>query len=133
MCIRDSYWGASTDRVNFIKMPYSFVGDGSMRESLLSVKNSDGSYTNRFVYKSHEIVEGGAPLKNLPCALSAEKTLVMVLKDDYAELTLKQYYTVFMDSDVIAVRQELVNNGKNDVSVLRLMSLQLDVSGTSHN
>ena len=69
----------------------------------------------------------------MPCARSAEKTLVVELKDDYAELTLKQYYTVFMDSDVIAVRQELVNNGKNDVSVLRLMSLQLDVSGTSHN
>ena len=127
------YWGASTDRVNFIKMPYSFVGDGSMRESLLSVKIADGSYTNRFVYKSHEFVDGGVPLKNLPCARSAEKTLVVELKDDYAELTLKQCYTVFKDSDVIAVRQELVNNGKNDVSVLRLMSLQLDVSGTSHN
>lgn len=133
MFLLNGQWGASVDRFNITKMSYSFVGDGNMRESLVSVINSDGTYTSRFVYKKHSLVNGGIPLDDLPCARNAEKTLIVELADDYANLTLKQYYTVFKDSDIIAVRQELTNNGKGNVTVLRLMSLQLDVSGTSYN
>lgn len=122
----------SSDQYLTANMPYSSVGDGNSAEHLLAVLNSDGSYVNRFEYVNCEYVDGGAEIELLPCAHGAAKTMILTFADKHAKLTLKQFYTVFDDCDVIAVRQTLTNDGEKAVSVKRLMSLQLDINGTGH-
>ena len=43
------------------------------------------------------------------------------------------YYTVFEDSDVIAVSARLFNGTKKDLRIRRFMSLQMDLPGTEYN
>ncbi len=126
-------WGASNDHLFTARSPYSSVGDGNAMEPLVSIINADGSYVNIVCFVKHEIVSGGEEMSELPCAHSAEKTLVIEYCDEAANIMLKQYYTVFSDCDVIAVRQQLVNNGANSVSVKRLLSLQLELEGSGYN
>lgn len=128
----ESEWGASNDHYFTAKASYSSVGDGNAMEPLVSILNADGSFVNRFGYVKHEMVSGGEEMSALPCAHSADRTLIIEYYDDVADIALKQYYTVFSDCDVIAVRQQLINNGKDCVSVKRLFSLQLEIDGTGY-
>ena len=129
----DCGFGASNDHYCMANMPYSSVGDGNAMEPLVELVNSDGTYVNRFIYVGHMVVNGGEDLLALPHARAGEKTLIFEYRDESAKITLRQFYTVFSDCDVIAVRQQIVNNGKKNVHVRRAMSVQLDINGVGHN
>ena len=53
--------------------------------------------------------------------------LKIVLKDEAASLRLELHYYVYEDCDVITRTARLINEGEGDVTVLRLMSAQLDM------
>ena len=125
-------FGASNDHYMMTNMTYSSVGDGNAMEPLVEITNADGSRVNRFAYVGHMIVNGGEDLLSLPHARGGERTLIIEFRDETAKITLRQFYTVFSDCDVIAVRQQIVNNGKSDIHVNRLMSVQLDINGVGH-
>ena len=125
-------FGASNDHYMMTNMTYSSVGDGNAMEPLVEITNADGSRVNRFAYVGHMIVNGGEDLLSLPHARGGERTLIIEFRDETAKITLRQFYTVFSDCDVIAVRQQIVNNGKSDIHVNRLMSVQLDINDVGH-
>ncbi len=128
----DVGFGASCDPYCMANVPYSSVGDGNAMEPLVEILNTDGAYVNRFEYVGHMVVSGGEDLLTLPHARFGMKTLIIEFRDNINKITLRQYYTVFSDCDVIAVRQQIVNNGKKDIHIKRAMSLQLDISGIGH-
>lgn len=108
------------------RMPYSAAGAGS--ESLAVIKNSDGSYVNRFTFRDFSIgAAGDAP--GLPCSRGKAQSLILCLEDAFAKIALELRYSVFEDCDAIAASCRLTNNGSAPVSVLRLMSLQTELYG----
>ncbi|MBR2375980.1 MAG: alpha-galactosidase [Clostridia bacterium] len=116
-----------------LKLVSSF-GEGESHRSGVACQFSDGSYTTRFVFTRAKITEKPdlAPLpSSYACAgeKKSSKTLCLEFVDEPTKVKLFLYYTVFEDSDVIAVSSRLYNGGKKDVHVKNLPSLQLEVWG----
>ncbi|MBR7141022.1 MAG: alpha-galactosidase [Clostridia bacterium] len=126
-------FSASSDDLYGQPTIVSSVGDGNSMEQLLRVENEDGSFVNRFVYANHEFIEGGVTFDGLPGARKPLKTLVIRFVDEFAKLTLEQFYSVFENCDVIAVNQKITYTGKKSVKLNRMMSLQLDLFGTEYD
>ncbi len=111
-------------------MTHSSVGMGSNKEVLLEVNNADGLNVNRFDFVDARILDGGVEFTDMPFARAGYQTLELELYDEAEKLRLFQRYTVFSDSNVIAVCQKLVNENESAISFRRLMSLQLDLNGS---
>ena len=111
-----------------IKLEISAPGKGDVREVSVELINSDGSRTSDFVYDKHEVSKGKAREEDLPGSYGDEaEVLVVFLKDKENSVTLKLIYTLFDECDVITRSCELVNDGDGAVSIMRLMSTQLDL------
>ncbi len=128
----DADWGRSNDRFTALNMPYSSVGDGLIQEALVEIVDKNGLNSTRFTYVGHRFIDGGIELNGLPCAHTVEKTLIVEYLDKFNDIKLEQFYSVFNDCDVISVHQKLTNNGDAVVSIRRLMSVQIDISGLEH-
>ncbi len=120
--IKGKRFGSVSDR-NVFPTIMSFTGDGCQKESLLRVVKN-GIFTNRFVLNDAFLVDGFESC--LPTARRKGDTVCLTYTDLVSGVTLKQYFTVFDDSDVIATHTELTNTSNDEVRVTRLMSLQLD-------
>ncbi len=113
-----------------ICLEWSGIGCGDYRQTPAEIRLSDGTYRTDFVYDSYRILDGCVPLEILPSAYDESgkaQTLALSLKDEPAGLKLTLYYTVFPATDVITRRVVLENAGAGEISIRRLMSLQLDL------
>ncbi len=101
-------------------------GDCNAVRGCLLVKNVDKTYVNRFFYEEAYVIENEVD-NHLPHSRDVLETLVIVEEDKEAELVLKTYYSIFSDSDVIAVKKELINNNDESVSINNIASLQISL------
>ena len=104
-------------------------GKGDIREPFIEVTHADGSYTSDFLFDSAEIRPGKAPFDTLPGSYEENgdvKELVVTLKDKQYDLTLELHYFVFEKYDVISRSAKLINTSADEITLERLMSLQLD-------
>jgi alpha-galactosidase len=116
--------------LDLVPLEWSGTGCGDYRQTPIEVKLTDGAYRTDFHYVSHEIVEGCVSPEQLPGSYDdtgSAKTLCVTLRDSAAELNLILYYTLFPHADVIARRAVLANTGSADVSIRRMMSMQIDM------
>lgn len=106
-------------------------GKGDIRDPFIEVTHADGSYTSDFLYEKAEIKSGKASFVTLPGSYEENgcvETLVVTLKDKSYDLTLELNYYVFEEYDVISRASKLINTSEDDITLERLMSLQLDFS-----
>ena len=106
-------------------------GKGDIREPFIEVTHADGSYTSDFLFDGAEILEGKKPFETLPGSYSDDggvEELVITLKDRQYDLTLELHYFVYEKYDVISRSAKLVNTSEEEITLERLMSLQLDFS-----
>ena len=107
----------------------SSSGKGDIREPFIEVTHTDGSFTSDFLFEKAEITEGKTPFETLPGSYeengNVEELTVTVVDRQY-DLTLELHYFVFEDYDVISRSAKLINTGKDEITLERLMSLQLD-------
>lgn len=110
-----------------MRLEMSALGKGDIREPFVEVVRVDGSMTCDFVYDKSEIREEKAPLKGMPSAYGATGgELVITLKDrNYGEI-LELHYSVFEETDVITRYAILKNTTKEQLTLKRLMSAQVD-------
>ena len=104
-------------------------GKGDIREPFIEVTHADGSYTSDFLFESAVISSGKAPFATLPGSYEENgnvKELVITLKDRQYDLTLELHYFVFEEYNVISRSSKLINTSDSEISLERLMSLQLD-------
>lgn len=125
-----------------VSLEMSAYGKGDIREPLIEVVHKDGSYTSDFVYEEAEISKGKAEPafaddsagKNkisglLPRSYADENqadTLTVTLRDKAYNLTLKLYYHVFEDCDVITRSVTFINDSEDSVHLKRLLSMLID-------
>ena len=108
-----------------------YVGfdSGDNRVTALRVKNKYGQSNVFLDYQSYRIFDGRLSLGDLPCADADEntQTLEISLVDRLTDLSVKLYYTVFPESDVISRYAVYENNGDSDLNIEKSMSLCLDI------
>lgn len=108
----------------------SSPGLGDVRESFVTVRTADGGTVTDFRFEGTEILEGKPELPGLPSSYDendATQTLRVTLLDKRNALRLTLFYTAFEDCDVITRSASLLNLGAKSVTVLRLMSNQIDL------
>ena len=114
-----------------ISLEMSSHGKGDIREPFIEVTHADGSYTSDFLFESAQICPGKAPFATLPGSYEENgnvEELVLTLKDKQYDLTLELHYYVFECYDVISRSSKLLNTSQEEITLERLMSLQLDFS-----
>ncbi|MBR5740963.1 MAG: alpha-galactosidase [Firmicutes bacterium] len=112
-----------------MRLEASWGGKGDLREPFVEIVHSNGGRTSDFRFQSAEASVGKEPLETLPSSYdekNAAGCLAIELFDPENAMTLELRYYVFEDCDVITRTAKLVNEGSKDVTVLRLMSAQLD-------
>lgn len=108
----------------------SSPGRGDFREHSIIVRYADGSTTSDFVYESHTVLDEKPVMPSLPSSYDDEnnsKTHVFELCDKATNIKLKLFYTAFYNSNIIARRMEVINEGDKPVVIERAMSMQLDL------
>jgi len=105
----------------------SSYGKGDIREPFIEVVHSDGSFTSDFLFSHFETDRGKGDFETLPGSYGENvEWLKVILKDKQYELTLELNYYVYDACDVITRSVRLLNDSKEEVSVKRLMSAQVD-------
>ena len=118
-------WGSCQDYNNDFLISSSF-GNGNNCEPSLMMINSDASFSNRFFFKKANIKkEPKWPFGPHPRDVS--ETLEIIEVDESAKMELHTYYSLFKDSDVIAVHRELINVGNESSQIKRLFSLECPI------
>lgn len=112
--------------IDDMSFEYSFAHRGDSRACAMLLKDDKGEVFD-FVFDS--IQKGGLKFDNKACAYGSDEDIAVVFKCTDRKLTLKLWYSVFYDSDVIARTVQLINDGETDISVDNIMSYQLDIDG----
>lgn len=109
-----------------VQLEYPAFGRGDLRSPAIEVINADGSDIVDPKYDSYRILDRKPLPEGLPASYGCPETLVITLKDSISDVTVELYYSVFADTDVIARRAVIINNGRNAVSVRCAMSASVD-------
>ncbi|MBQ5927477.1 MAG: alpha-galactosidase [Clostridia bacterium] len=117
---------------------YSSFGEIDPRRPAIACSFADNSFTARFRFKKASFTQK-PDLAPLPSSYGEKterfstQTLCLEFLDEGTKLKLSLYYTVFADSDVIAVTTALYNGGKKEVRVKSLPSLQFELCDTGYS
>lgn len=102
----------------------SSFGDGRNGEVSVIILNSDNSFTNRFYFKEAKRIEGGVDIFG-PHVRDVIETLDIVEYDEISNIELHNYYSICSDSDVYICKKKIVNLGKSNIVIKRLMSVEM--------
>ncbi len=108
----------------------SFPGLGDLREPFAVVRTADGDTLTDFRFERSELLEEKPALEGLPSACpgaEGAEALRLLLAEKRTGLRLELTYAVLPDCDVITRSARLINGGDRPVTVLRLMSGQVDL------
>lgn len=109
---------------------YPSFGHGDFRNPAFQLKQPNGSFITDFKYQNYEIISGKPTLEGLPASYvinqDEAETLIINLVDDLLNVTLKLYYTIYANRDVIARSSQLINNGSEKVTIDKIASASID-------
>lgn len=118
--------GASLD---LMAQEYSGCGVGDYRINSVAIVSENGSRSCDFRYASHAIHTGKYEIPGMP-AVRANKdeleTLEIILKDDTIHLTVKLYYSVIFDKNIITRCAVLTNEAHGDIQIRKASSASMD-------
>ncbi len=109
---------------------FSAPGTNDYTECSVIVEHADGSFASQFLFSRAKTYTEKPVLPDLPSSYGEGRSLELKYTDPVTRVSLYIQYTVFEDSDVIAVSSRVVNGSKKPVRLRRLMSLQCDLIGT---
>ena len=128
--IPDKYVREKNMFLDVIPMEYPEMGMGDYREGCICIRNAEGFRGSEFLYKNHQIQKGKPKLSGLPATFAEEKdceTLVITCEDRVSGLELELFFSVFSDLNVITRSAKLINKGKKEVFIERMLSACLDM------
>lgn len=116
---------------------YPDMNQGDFRSPAYVIQTEDGKRVTRFFYKGYEIIKGKPLLKGLPAIYTENDdeaiTLCITLEDEYLKAKINLYYTIFKDFAAICRHVEIVNLGKQNLYLERLMAMSMDFAGTDYD
>ncbi|MBP3039817.1 alpha-galactosidase [Bacillaceae bacterium Marseille-Q3522] len=122
--------GESDFSLDLIRQEYPSYGTTDFREPAYQILQENGSRITDFQYKGHQIFQGKLPLEGLP-AVYVEKdseatSLVIFLYDAVLAVEMELRYTIFEAYNAIVRSATFINEGKQNVRLLRAMSASVD-------
>jgi alpha-galactosidase len=116
---------------------YPAYGASDFRSPAYQVQLANGSTVSEFLYVSHEVKSGKPTLEGLPAVYTEKdgeaETLEIVVADAIAGLQLRLSYTVFRDHNAVSRSVKLINQSKNPVRVLRILSASIDFGQANYD
>ena len=113
-----------------MRLEYPWSGGTDYRNTALDVTFCDGSHTTELRYEKHEIIKGKPALLGLPSTYTESDdeadTLFITLKDALMDLYVVLSYTVYTERDVITRSVKIINNGKNALTIDKVLSANVD-------
>ncbi len=124
--------GNVTFSMEHLCQEYPCYASADARYTAFDVEDSDtGNRVHRFLYASHEIIDGKREIKGLPHTYtedSAEaQTLEITLKEEKQELFMVLSYTIYETFPVIVRHTRFINKGRTSVILHSAMSMCLDL------
>ena len=135
-----------------LPLAWSGIGCGDYRHAPAELKMPDGTFSNDFLYVRHVLHEGCVPMTALPSAVmgsdpttsetgsdptaaevgsdpasTGAQTLEIEMREAVHAVTLRLYFTVFPETDVITRRVVLENHADKPLAIRRLMSLMMEL------
>ena len=108
-------------------LEFSFPHKGDYKRTPVLLRNEKSGYVFDFNYEKYEIRKSPLKEDGLPAPHDNDEELIIYLLDKENEVQIELHYVLFYESDVIA-RNIVINNlGKEDVHVLKALSIQLDM------
>lgn len=103
--------------------------------SAIVLKDATGSYESDFRYHSHNITSGVPAVEEpMPHAKGDNaETLEIVYKDMHRDIFVTEYLTIYPDKDIIVKSFTVENKTESELSLLRAMSMQLDLNNKDYN
>ncbi|ULO06779.1 alpha-galactosidase [Paenibacillus sp. 19GGS1-52] len=109
---------------------YPQYGSGDFRNPAYQVRLQDGTRVTELCYSGYRLTGGKPALAGLPSIYveseQEAQTLELILKDDYAKLSVILRYTIYEDSNVIARSVQLLNEGDTALQLQRALSACVD-------
>ena len=116
-----------------VDLELSALGKGDLREPFVALVHADGGRSSDFTYDRAELGQEKPPFETLPGSYSESgkvEHLCVFLRDKQYDLLLELHYYVYADCDCICRSARLINESQSPVQLQRLLSLQLELSGT---
>lgn len=124
---------AGEDRIySLCSYPQEFSSNdaGDYRIPSVELVNADGSYSFVGKYKSHKIYRGKYSLNTLPTLYANDgedvESLEIILEDSVTHVSVKLFYAVFAEKDIITRAAVLCNGSEGEIRLQRLMSANID-------
>jgi len=126
-----------TYSLDFVSQEYP-VGCGTdYRIPAISVLFEDGSRNLKLLYDGYEIIKGKPSLSGLPSTyIEDEKeadTLIITLKDFLKNIKVNLMYTAYCELDVITRSVEVINEGKENVVLEKILSANVDFETSEYD
>lgn len=109
-----------------VQLEYPCFGRGDLRSPAIEVINTDGTDIVDLKYDSYQILSEKPMPSGLPASYDCPETLVIKLKDEVSGVVCELYYSVFADTDIIARRASITNNGDGSIKLDCAMSAAVD-------
>jgi alpha-galactosidase len=138
-----SHVSIDTDNINFgnylmldfLPQEYPAYGNTDFRSPAYQIQLENGSTISDLRYLSHKIYKGKPKLEGLPATYVENEdeadTLEIELYDKVANLKVTLIYTAFRDYDVITRSVKFENMGKEDIKLLRALSMNVDFNDSN--
>jgi alpha-galactosidase len=113
--------------LDLMPLEYSGIGKGDFRLSPIEIKMPNQSFVNDFVYSHHEIISGVLESETLPSPRGEASSLVITMKDESQNISLKLVYTAFYEANMIARKVIITNHNEEKITIRKIMSMMLDL------
>lgn len=113
-----------------LSQEYPAYGNTDLRTPAYQLQIQNGTTITDLRYESHKIFKGKPILGGLPASYvennNEAETLEIILVDDLIGLKVLMTYTVFEELDVVTRSVRFINNGKENLKLLRALSMSVD-------
>lgn len=127
------------DKLSFLDcapFEYPTGGIGDFREHCLELRTESGHNAVELGYRSHSITRGKHGLPGLPATFGGEQdctSLVIRMEDPILDLAVELQYTVFEALDVITRSVKIINEGKQNIYLTKVLSACLDMDDQEYS
>ena len=115
-----------------VPQEYTTYGHTDLRTPAFHAQYADGTSVSEFGYQSHTISAGKPDITGLPHTFAGKdkvETLDLVLEDKKTGLEVHLYYSVFEEKEAITRSVQVINKGKENADIKRIMSASVDFFG----
>lgn len=125
-------YDAGMDRtysLDVLPQEYASFGNGDYRNTCLSIRYADGTYSTDLRFHSYEIIKGKYNLSGLPAVYAKEQeamTLKITLADPVTDVQVDLMYGVLEEQDIITRSATIRNAGSRDIVVKKAASASID-------